>query len=121
MGMDNGNKQLIDDLLGNTAEIEQILALVRKEKAVRRKRRTLAQSFAILLLVAGFLVVARKPDTASESAVQNESFSLIRFIGEEELFELLGDQPLAIIHGANNTRHLVLIDQSTGGDQLRQL
>lgn len=110
MNTENNNDRLIDNLFENSTDIEQVLTLVRKEKSVRRRRRTRAQSVAILLLVAGFFIAFHNPDTTQESLAQSTPFSVLRFINDDELFELLGDQPLAIIRGENNTQCLVLLN-----------
>lgn len=122
---------LLDDLLNEDsgAEIpdqENIIALVRREKVARKRRRSLAAALACagVIMAGAFLATpfdrapagyhALSGDATSGEVAQNDEPRDIRIerINDEQLLALLDDQPAALVQFPNGERRLLIIVQA---------
>ena len=119
---------LLDDVLagdhgGNPLTERNVLALIRRERAARKRRhRRVAMAAGAALTAAGVLLIQQpgtvpepqmprySPRVSAERVQANEPREIeIDRIGDEELLRLLGDQPAALVELPDGERRLLVL------------
>jgi hypothetical protein len=124
MTPDPQRRELLADLLQDTSaagpSLDSVMDLVRAERNRRAHQRHAAMVVATLavLVTAGVLWLrpqaSRLPAQAALSAPTAAEMFPVKKVNDEELFQLLADQPLALVKLPNGERQLLLVTQSGG-------
>lgn len=123
---DPNHRELLDELIneGNIAPTtDDVLRLLRREQAVKRRRQTVASIVGVLFL-AGVLLLPNLRPTANQAmpvgrnelpappnlapATRPPALAVER-INDEQLLEMLSDHPVALVQLADGGRRLLVM------------
>lgn len=121
--------ELVTDSSGSGPSMDTVLGLLRAEKRHRRQRKMAAGIAGTAILIAVMVALIPRAKTMQETAVVSkekatvqplptvaraeEPFAIKR-INDEELLEMLGDQPVALVTLANGEKRLLTVVHDEG-------
>ena len=136
MNPDSKRMRLLNDVLareqtGDQPSASSVIELLRREKAMRKRRRSVVCTAALTGLMITAMTLARHAGPSSRgqaSHLSSGSFPPVRSeaappeieieqIGDEQLLELLADQPVALVQLPDGARRLMLVIGSRPGAQ----